>query len=165
VSDWKDVAPGLKSVCENSICKLSPAGTVENWPRHLPGQPSAVPVQIRFEKRLGSATTVYGTVALSFVIPSVPGFPTSPLSPVPLMWFSLKRTTCSWPKPQVSTGNLGEPRDLQFRGTFRGNAILHHKPNCHLACPGVPWDRSVSGFPATLHWTRPRVRLSLRKGA
>jgi hypothetical protein len=29
------------------------------------------------EKRLGSATTLYGTVALSFVIPSVPGFPTS----------------------------------------------------------------------------------------
>src|SRR5450432_1323425 len=56
-------------------------------------------------------------------IRSVPGFHTSPPSPVPLMWFSLKRTTCSWPKPQVSTGNLGEPtcpgvpwRDLQFRG-------------------------------------------------
>src|SRR5450631_4436396 len=46
-------------------------------------------------------------------IRSVPGFPTSPLSPAPLMWFSLKRTTCSWPKPQVSTGNLGEPRDLR----------------------------------------------------
>jgi hypothetical protein len=28
------------------------------------------PVQIKFEKRLGSATTLYGTVALSFVIPS-----------------------------------------------------------------------------------------------
>src|ERR1700691_5494999 len=31
------------------------------------------PVQIKFEKRLGSSTTLYGTVALSFVIPSVPG--------------------------------------------------------------------------------------------
>jgi hypothetical protein len=87
------------------------------------------------------------------------------------------------------------------------------KQNCHLACPGVPWDRSVAGFfasfgspghgfysffgfaaregqhwkglrpilfnpcsaPATpvqtprisckLPWIRPRVRLSLRKGA
>jgi hypothetical protein len=28
------------------------------------------PVQIRFEKSLGSATALYGTVALSFVIPS-----------------------------------------------------------------------------------------------
>jgi hypothetical protein len=27
------------------------------------------PVQIRFEKSLGSATALYGTVALSFVIP------------------------------------------------------------------------------------------------
>jgi hypothetical protein len=27
--------------------------------------------------------------------PSVPGFPTSQLSVTPLMWFSLKRTTCS----------------------------------------------------------------------
>jgi hypothetical protein len=27
----------------------------------------------------GPATTVYATVTLSFVIPSVPGFPTSPL--------------------------------------------------------------------------------------
>jgi len=33
------------------------------------------------EKRLGPATTLLGTVALSFVIPSVPGFPTSPLLP------------------------------------------------------------------------------------
>ena len=53
------------------------------------------PVQIRFEKRLGSATTVYGTVALSFVIPSVPGFPTSQPPPASLMWFSPKRTTRS----------------------------------------------------------------------
>src|ERR1700733_8068127 len=36
----------------------------------------------------------------------------------PLMWFSLKRTTCSRPKPQLSTGNPGKPRDLQFRGPF-----------------------------------------------
>jgi len=51
---------------------------------------------------------------LHFVIPSVPGFPASPLSWRPLMWFSLKRTTCSRPKPQLSTGNLGKPRDLRF---------------------------------------------------
>jgi hypothetical protein len=31
---------------------------------------SARPVQLKFKKRLGSATTLYGTVALSFVIPS-----------------------------------------------------------------------------------------------
>jgi hypothetical protein len=66
----------------------------------------------------GQETTFHRKVALSFVIPSVPGFPTSQLSPAPLMWFSLKRTTCSCPKPQLSTGNPGEPSDLQFRGPF-----------------------------------------------
>jgi hypothetical protein len=37
-----------------------------------------------------------------------------------------------------------QPRDLQFRGHFleTPNSIL--KQNCHLACPGVPWDRSVA---------------------
>jgi hypothetical protein len=39
-----------------------------------------------------------------------------------------------------------------------GNATVHYKLNCHL-------DRSVPGFPATLHWKRPRVRLSVRKAA
>ena len=36
-------------------------------------------------------TTLNGIVAVPFVIPSVPGFPASQLSPAPLMWFSLKR--------------------------------------------------------------------------
>src|ERR1700733_3957606 len=36
----------------------------------------------------------------------------------PLMWFSLKRTTRSRPKPQLSTGNPGKPRDLRFYGPF-----------------------------------------------
>jgi hypothetical protein len=27
----------------------------------------------------------------------------------------------------------------------------------------VPWDRSKPGFPGTLSWKRPRVRLSVRK--
>ena len=59
----------LFSPCENCMSKLSPGGTAARL------------AQIRFEKRLASAATLYGTVALSFVIPSVPLFPTSPLSP------------------------------------------------------------------------------------
>ena len=86
-------------------------------------------------------------------IRSVPGFPTSPLSPVPLMWFSLKRTTCSWPKPQISTGNLGEPRDLQFRGPLLETRNPMLKQNCHLACPGVPWDRTRISCHAALDKT------------
>jgi hypothetical protein len=34
------------------------------------------------------------------------------------MWFSVKRTTCSSRKPQLSTGNPRQPRDLQFSGPF-----------------------------------------------
>jgi hypothetical protein len=76
----------------------------------------------------------------------------------PLMWFSPKRTTCTRPKPQLSTGNLGKPRDLQFRGPFVEAWTLRVTQNCHL-------DRSVPGFPATRRWTRPCVRLSSKKGA
>jgi hypothetical protein len=64
------------------------------------------------EKRLGPATTLYRTIALSFVIPS-------------------------------------EAEGSAVPRTFPGNVFR----------------QSVPGFPATLHWTRPRVRLSLRKGA
>jgi large subunit ribosomal protein L20 len=35
------------------------------------------------------------TLFVCSLVRSVPGFPTSQLSPAPLMWFSLKRTTCS----------------------------------------------------------------------
>ena len=31
--------------------------------------------------------------------------------------------------------------------------------------PGNVFRQSVPGFPATLHWKRPRVRLSVRKAA
>jgi len=42
-----------------------------HFPSSVPqGRLNFRPVQIKFEKRLGSATTLYGTVALSFVIPS-----------------------------------------------------------------------------------------------
>jgi hypothetical protein len=59
----------------------------------------------------------------------------------------------------------GKPRDLQFRGPLLETRNTMLKQNCHLACPGVPWDRGVPEFPATLHWKRPRVRLSVKKAA
>jgi hypothetical protein len=64
------------------------------------------------EKRLGPTTIFYGTVALSFVIPS-------------------------------------EAEGSAVLRTFRGNVFRQSAP----------------GFPATLHWERPRVRLSVRKAA
>jgi hypothetical protein len=75
----------------------------------------------QFEKRLGSATTLYGTVALSFVIPS-------------------------------------EAEGSAVPRTSPGNANTLLKQNCHL-------DWSVPGFPATRHWKRARLRLSVRKAA
>jgi hypothetical protein len=38
-------------------------------------------------------------------------------------------------------------------------------PLCHPACPGLPWDRSVPGFPTSWHSQEPRMRLSVEKGA
>jgi hypothetical protein len=35
----------------------------------------------------------------------------------------------------------GKPRDLQFRGPLLETRNTMLKQNCHLACPGVPWDR------------------------
>ena len=40
-----------------------------------------------------------------------------------------------------------------------------HPPLCHLACPGLPWDRSVPRFPTSQHSRLPRMRLSVEKGA
>jgi hypothetical protein len=74
----------------------------------------------------------------------------SQLSPVPPMWFSSKRTTCSCSKPQPSTGNPGKP-----------------------TCPGVPWRdlrcairvpqiyRSTTTFPlSSFGMTKGRVGVS-----
>ena len=42
---------------------------------------------------------------------------------------------------------------------LRGRVVTLEGPmNCHP-------DRSEPGFPATQHWTQPRVRLSVKKGA
>ncbi len=53
-------------------------------------------------------------------------------------------------EPAPSTGNLAKPtcpgvpwRDLQFRGPLLGTGNTVLKQNCHLACAGVPWDRSA----------------------
>jgi len=47
------------------------------------------------------------------------------------MWFSLKRTTSSWPKPQVSTGNLGGAEGSAVPLTFPGN--VESRPTTDLS--------------------------------
>jgi hypothetical protein len=37
--------------------------------------------------------------------------------------FSLERNTCSWPKPQLSTGNLWKRRDLRGSADLRGDVF------------------------------------------
>jgi len=116
------------------------------------------PVQIRFEKRLGSVTTVYGTVALSFVIPSVPGFPASPLSPATTYVVLSKENHMQLTEAATLDRKSGEAEGSAVSRTSAGNAEYYTQTKLSL-------DRSVPGFPATQHWTGPRVRLSLRKGA
>src|SRR5271156_4763740 len=64
------------------------------------------------------------------------------------MWFSLKRTTCCSPKPPLSTGNQGQPRDLQFRGPLVETRNSMLKQNCHLeqATRGCELEDQMSGF-------------------
>jgi len=55
---------------------------------HIRNQPSS-----NSSERLGAVPLSMERLSSPFVIPSEPGFPTSQLSPVPHVWFSLKRTT------------------------------------------------------------------------
>jgi hypothetical protein len=74
------------------------------------------------EKCLGPATTLYGTVALSFVIPSVPGFPTSQLSAAPLMWFSLKENHMQLTEAATLDRKSGEAEGSAVPRTTTGKA-------------------------------------------
>ena len=56
--------------------------------------------------------------------------------------FWLEWATTLPPKLPMSLG--AKPRDLQFRGLLLETRNTMLKQNCHLACPGVPWDRSVA---------------------
>jgi hypothetical protein len=51
-----------------------------------------------------------------FVIPSVPGFPASLLSPSTTYVVLLKENHMQVTEAALSTGNPGKSRDLQFRG-------------------------------------------------
>jgi hypothetical protein len=66
------------------------------------------------EKRLGPATTLYGAIALSLVIPSVPGFPTSPPSPATTYVVLPKENHMLLTEAATLDRKSGEPRDLQF---------------------------------------------------
>jgi hypothetical protein len=52
------------------------------------------------------------------------------------------------PFPLSSRG--AKPRDLRFRGPLLEARNTIRKQNCHLACPGVPWDRTQISCHAAL---------------
>src|SRR5580704_14559970 len=85
----------------------------ESWVR---GSPKVM------KKRFGPATTLSGTVALSFVIPSVPGFPTSELSAAPLMWFSLKENHMQLTEAATLDRKSGEAEGSAVPRTTTGKA-------------------------------------------
>ena len=89
------------------------------------------------EKCLGPATTLYGTVALSFVIPSVPGFPAALLSSATPDVVLFKENHTQPTEAENLDRKSGEPRDLQFRGPLLETRNTLLKQNCHL-------DRSVA---------------------
>jgi hypothetical protein len=69
------------------------------------------------------AIALHGSLALPFVIPSVPGFPTSQLSPAPLMWFSLKRTTWALIEAAILDRKSGEAEGSAVPRTPPGNVF------------------------------------------
>ena len=75
------------------------------------------------EKRLGSATTLYGAVALSFVIPSVPGFPTSLLSPATTYVVLPKENHMQLTEAATLDRKSGEAEGSAVLRTFRGNVF------------------------------------------
>ena len=59
----------------------------------------------------------------------------------------------------------GEAEGSAVPRTITGNVEYDAQIELSSRLPRLAGDRSVPGFPASLHWTRPRVRLSLRKAA
>src|SRR5580698_5344111 len=66
---------------------------------------------------------------------------------------SLRENSRIWETRGAHRRSLGFARDDNF---CLGTQSIVSKMNCHP-------DRSVPGFPATLHWTQPRMRLSVRE--
>jgi hypothetical protein len=74
------------------------------------------------QKHLGPATTFYETIALSFVIPSVPGFPTSPFSSTTTYVVLCKENHMQLIEPATLDRKSGEAEGSAVPRTLRGNA-------------------------------------------
>jgi hypothetical protein len=79
------------------------------------------------EKGLGPATTLYATVVLSFVIPSVPGFPASPLSPATTYVVLPKENHMQLAEAVTLNRKSGEAEGSAVPRTFRGNFDFYNQ--------------------------------------
>jgi hypothetical protein len=84
------------------------------------------------EKRRGPATTLYETVAFSFVIPSEAEFPTSPLSPATTYVVLRKENHMQFTEATTLDRKSGGAEGSAVPRTFleTRNSIL--KQSCHL---------------------------------
>jgi hypothetical protein len=76
------------------------------------------------QKHLGPATALYGSVALSFVIPSVPGFPTLPLFPATTYVVLPKENHMQLTEAATLDRKSGGAERSAVPRTFRGNVFL-----------------------------------------
>ena len=76
------------------------------------------------EERLGPATTLSATITLSFVIPSVPGFPTSPLSPATTYVVLPKENHMQLTEAATLDRKSGEAEGSAVSRTFPGKTDL-----------------------------------------
>jgi hypothetical protein len=139
--------------------------------------------KLDLENHLGPAISLCGTAALSFVIPPAPacrgarrtGICSSrSASPKPPLATSLSLSTAL---PFLSSRVLDGPAATQGdEKSLRPATTLYRTVAPSFVIPseaegsavprtfrGHVFRQSVPGFPASLHWTRPRMRLSLKE--
>jgi hypothetical protein len=87
------------------------------------------------EKSLRPATTLYRTVAPSFVIPSVPGFPTSPLSPATTHVVLSKENHTQLTEAATLDRKSGGAEGSAVPRTLRGHVFRPERTpiSCHAA--------------------------------
>jgi hypothetical protein len=106
----------------------------------LGAYPDFLPHPPKVMKSLGPATTFHGTVALSFVIPSVPGFPTSPLSLATTYVVLPKENHMHSTEAATLDRKSGEAEGSAVPRTFPGNVFRQRfAHNCHSDRSAAKW--------------------------
>jgi hypothetical protein len=112
-------------------------------------------------------TALHGSAALPFVIPSEAEGSAVPRT-IPGNVF--RQSEAKWSllfSSPATEANESTALPFVIPSVAEGSAVLSisNKSRGERPAPLCHPDRSEPGFPATLHRTRPRVRLSVEKGA